>query len=247
MDINGHWHVPLHPTTDRYITLDIVEDTICQLNHFSFWNSGKGRVLRKKKKIYIDTEKGFGGYFYDPKNENEIELADLQDGNIFNAFRCSKECCDPYQEMMGNLIVDIEMPQEVTHAPFVQLEKGNAAYLFFGRPDKEHNEAYGTDIHLCLNNQFTTVYTLPFYHDNNLERFEKEKFDYRIIADVATTMGQIEGAIRELKKIGVSEIFVATHFNAKEKVKEPFLFFNASLLEIEEENLKWGDYLNGTQ
>ncbi len=235
-DLKGHWHIQSMDQTETLFTLDFDQDTICIMNINSFWSTLKG--YRKKDKIFISTPKGWSGYELSIQNEKLIQIKDILTSEQYKGKRCDEACCNSVDEYLKDLNVDIQM---LLVDSLGLINDIPAQYLFLGRPNKYYNEAYGDDILLSINNQFTTNYTLPFVHDNQLERFINIPFIYKIIADKETTLAQILGIKTELNKIGVEEIFIATSFEKQEK--NDFRYILVNELDFKNPQMKWGTYL----
>ncbi len=241
--LDGHWHVSTERDAEFYITLDFLEDSICYLNHNSFWNAQDGVLDNKKNKIYINNKKGIAGYAIKNRTENEMQLMDLHDGTSFYASKCEEQCCNVLEDYLKEIFVKIELPENVYNFKLEKITRANSAYIFYGVPNSDYNKAFGNDVLLCIDNQFTTEYTLPFYHENKLKQFKEEEINYKIIADKKTRIKQLKNAVQELNKLGIHQVYISTNFDKTEKIKDPFNYINSNKLDFSKEKMEWGNYL----
>ncbi len=243
-DLNGHWHIYPENGDGSYNTLDIIQDSVCQWDLHSFWFDGGGRVDFPNRHIHVFNYNGSGTYVFSGMKGDEMKLRGLHNEFYYRAKKCRQECCSRLEDYMKDLIVDIQLPKNVNPKLKRKMSKKNSAYLFYGTPDENHNQAYGNDVRFCLNNQFSTVYTLPHFHFNRRTELKGERPNYKIIADRKTSLRQISNVVRELNKIGIREIYIATGFDPEENLNDPFYFINTKALDLSISEMTWEEYLN---
>ena len=211
--IDGHWHFrKIHdriicddPSANVFI-LDIKGDS-------AIWNNSQVMVHNRREQCLetIDTHRGITKFKYHWDNDS-LFITDTRYDMRYCAASDAYVNCDKQSDAFIEIDVDINLPilSDISLAQEQDKKKSLATNIYLGEP-KENFMICFPALRFWINGYYTDVRDLKIITDKRKIKVPENYRDdlyFQIYADKETKLEHIVEVIRELERIGISQIYL---------------------------------------
>lgn len=245
--LKGHWHSEVNTQENRpYSTFDFVEDSLAILDYRSFFGEKIGRIYPKNQTIKIKSHYSIFDIHYKRISDDQILLNYAGNSEVYN--RCDSTCCNPYVDVVKNLKVNIQLEDDLPNQLNTnKLSLDSCLFIFWGYPKPIYQKSYGRDLILQMGVDFSTIYTIPYYVESMMKKWEVEEekdLTAKIIADKSLLLSELLKTTSEFQKVGINKIYFSIGFDPNEKKDDGFIYLNINDLEGSNLDINIEEYLN---